>query len=149
MNEKLKFNVTARGLIIHEGKLLICKLHSHDSFYCLPGGKLDISETIEQTMIREMVEESGITPVVGNLLFINQLINKTHHRIEFFYHIKNAQDYLEADLNTATHANEIAEWKLADIRNDEYDLRPSFLIELANTYLDKPEKTTMRIMNSD
>jgi len=99
-------------------------------------------------MIREMVEESGITPVVGNLLFINQLINPTHHRIEFFYHIKNAQDYLDADLNAATHANEIAEWKLADIRKDEYDLRPSFLVELADSYLDDPDNTPMRMMHS-
>ncbi|MEO7617746.1 MAG: NUDIX domain-containing protein [Candidatus Saccharibacteria bacterium] len=145
----LKFNVTARGLIIHEGKLLICRLRSHDTFYCLPGGKLDVGESIEQTMIREMVEESGIKPEVGNLLFINQLINSTHHRIEFFYHIRNSQDYLDANLNEATHANEIAEWKLADIRNDEYDLRPSFLVKLADSYLDDPDNTIMKIIQSD
>jgi 8-oxo-dGTP diphosphatase len=145
----LKFNVTARGLIIHEGKLLICRLRPTDDFTCLPGGKLDIGETIEHTMHRELVEETGIKPVVGNLLFINQLINDTDHRIEFFYHITNAADYLAANLSTASNAHEIAEWKLADIRNDTHDLKPVFLVDLADSYLENPSNATMRMMHSD
>ena len=100
-------------------------------------------------MERELIEETGIKPVVGNLLFINQLINDTHHRIEFFYHIKNSADYINADLSAATHANEIAEWKLADIRGEDYDLRPNFLVELAETYLEDPENSPLRVMQSN
>lgn len=49
--------ITCRGLIIHEGKLLVVKLRPADNFYCLPGGKIERFEKIEECMVREIEEE--------------------------------------------------------------------------------------------
>lgn len=117
---------TVRALIPHEGKLLMCRLPVHH-FYCLPGGKLEPGETIEAGMERELIEETGIKPAVGKLLFINQYISDQTHRVEFFFHITNGADYAQFDPTAATHSHEIADFALADPADPKYDLRPDFL----------------------
>jgi ADP-ribose pyrophosphatase YjhB (NUDIX family) len=137
--------VTTRALIIHDGKLLICKLsHNHD-FYCLPGGKLDPGETIEAGLERELIEETGIKPVIGKLVFVNQFINAENHRIEFFFLVDNGADYANFDHGQGSHAFEIADFKLADPTGPELDLRPGFIsqrfAELCSQGNDFPTET--------
>jgi len=118
--------VTVRALIIHKNKLLMCK-HPQGQFYCLPGGKLEPGETIEAGMERELIEETGIKPIVGKLLFVNQFINDHIHRVEFFFHIKNDADYANFDPAAATHHFEIADFALADPTDPKYGLKPDFI----------------------
>jgi ADP-ribose pyrophosphatase YjhB (NUDIX family) len=119
--------VTTRALIIHSNKLLMCKLkHNHD-FYCLPGGKLDPGETIEAGLERELIEETGIKPVIGQLAFINQFINAENHRIEFFFLVSNGADYANFDPSQGSHAFEIADFKMTDPTDPQYNLMPAFI----------------------
>jgi 8-oxo-dGTP pyrophosphatase MutT (NUDIX family) len=45
---------------LDEGRLLTARTHGRDLFY-LPGGKPEPGETIEQTLVREIREELGVT----------------------------------------------------------------------------------------
>ncbi|HUD11723.1 MAG TPA: NUDIX domain-containing protein [Candidatus Saccharimonadia bacterium] len=122
--------ITCRAIIIHNGKLLMCKHNEPGrNYYNLPGGKLEPSESVEDCMKRELEEETNVTPVVGKLLFINQFINTTHHRVEFFFQIKNPKAYVSFDPAAASHQFEVASFVLADPTDAKYDLKPGFLRE--------------------
>lgn len=58
--EKIYHRVAARGIIIHEGKILLIYTQKYDD-YSLPGGGVDreSGESIEKALIREIEEETG------------------------------------------------------------------------------------------
>jgi ADP-ribose pyrophosphatase YjhB (NUDIX family) len=108
--EDKKTIVKVRAIILHEGKLLVVR-HPHDlSFAALPGGKLEWSEDLKECMSREIIEELGVKPDIGRLLYVNtftQTDNK--HYLEFFFEIKNGVEYFNTAHLAGSHAHEIAE----------------------------------------
>lgn len=110
MEKDKKFVVRTRGIIIHEGKLLGVK-HPHDTSFCaLPGGHVEWKEDIKECLSREMVEELGVLPEIGRLLYINNFMDgDIRQSVEFFFEITNGQDYLNIEHIKTTHAHEIAE----------------------------------------
>ena len=57
--------VAVKGIIVREQKYLILKRSTKSSFdpglWDLPGGKLEYGEKLEETLIREVKEETGLT----------------------------------------------------------------------------------------
>lgn len=106
--------IKVRGVIVHDNKLLIVK-HVGTDFMAIPGGHLKYGEDITTCLKRELVEEFGILPELGRLLYINTYINKNEY-VEFFFEIKNGKDYLNIDGLERTHAHELAEvlWVSSD-----------------------------------
>ncbi len=105
--------VTVRGILLYDGKLLCVKLKPYkdhlkrdNSYWCLPGGGLDEGEALVAGVEREMVEETGVKPVVGNLLYVQQFSHGEKEYLEFFFHITNSEDYLHIDLTKTTHGME-------------------------------------------
>lgn len=105
--------VTVRGIVLHDGKLLCVRLKPYkdhlkrdNSYWCLPGGGLDEGESLIAGVEREMIEETGIKPVVGNLLYVQQFMHGEKDYLEFFFHITNSEDYLSIDLSKTTHGLE-------------------------------------------
>ena len=106
-------------MALHEGKLLCARLKPYKGslrdeagtdYWCLPGGGLEDGESLLAGVEREMVEETGIKPIVGGLLYIQQFTHDGIEYLEFFFHITNSQDYLNIDLTKTTHGmEEIAE----------------------------------------
>jgi len=126
--------VAVRGIIIKDGKLLAVRLKQYkgriddegQDFWCVPGGTVDIGEPLISALEREMTEETGIKPVIGNLLYIQQFAHKDWEHLEFFFHITNADDYAHIDLDKTTHgAVEIAEIDFIDPA--AHTLMPMFL----------------------
>lgn len=111
--------VSVRGIVLHEGKLLCVRLKPYkgslqleadSDYWCLPGGGLDEGEALLVGVEREMTEETGVKPIVGNLLYVQQFTHGEKDYLEFFFHITNAEDYLHIDLSKTTHGEiEIAE----------------------------------------
>jgi ADP-ribose pyrophosphatase YjhB (NUDIX family) len=126
-------HVTVRGIVLHEGKLLCVRLKPYknhlkrdNSYWCLPGGGLDEGEALVAGIEREMVEETGVKPIVGNLLYVQQFTHGDKDYLEFFFHITNNADYLDIDLAKTTHGLEEIE-EIGFIYPVETHVLPEFL----------------------
>jgi ADP-ribose pyrophosphatase YjhB (NUDIX family) len=106
--------ISVRGIVLHQSKLLCVRLKPYQGslragstdYWCLPGGGLEEGEALTAGITREMVEETGVKPAVGALLYVQQFAHGDVDYIEFFFHITNSKDYLQIDLSQTTHGEE-------------------------------------------
>lgn len=69
--EQGRFNYRVCGIIIHEGKILA--MHDQRSpYYYLPGGRVQLGETVEEAVLREIREELEIDAAIVRPLWFNQ-----------------------------------------------------------------------------
>ncbi|SFM46934.1 NUDIX domain-containing protein [Paenibacillus sp. 1_12] len=87
---------TVRALIIQDDKLLSIKKERPNVgvYYALPGGAQEPSETLEQALNRECMEELGLEIIESQLLCLREYISRNHeysfimkevHTIDFIY----------------------------------------------------------------
>lgn len=88
-----KLRVRVSGLLYKEEKLLLIK-HQMTGYnlWSPPGGGVEFGESIEDTLVREFKEETGIDITVMEFLYLTEYINPPYHAIELFYHVM-ADDY--------------------------------------------------------
>ncbi len=105
-----KFVVRSRAVIMHNGELLLVK-HPHNTrFAALPGGHLEWGEDPRECLRREIIEELGIEPVLGRLLYINTFMDGEYKQpFEFFIEVTNGKDFKNAVQLSGVDAHEIAE----------------------------------------
>ena len=70
MNDRL-VQVRVTGVLIEEGQILILKQAvSDERAWSLPGGRVEKGETIEEGMLREIEEETGLKTKIAKLLYL-------------------------------------------------------------------------------
>jgi ADP-ribose pyrophosphatase YjhB (NUDIX family) len=70
MNDRL-VQVRVTGVLIEEGQILILKQAvSKERAWSLPGGRVEKGESLEESMIREMEEETGLKTRIVKLLYL-------------------------------------------------------------------------------
>lgn len=137
--------VAVRGIFVRERKLLCVRLKPYSEFintdeWCTIGGTVDAGETLLTALQREIIEETGIKPRIENLLYIQQYMQINVESLEFFFNIKNVNDYLNVDLAKTTHgAIEIAE--IDYINPKLLTIQPKFLNEIDFTNFDSNTPT--------
>ena len=81
--------ISVVGVIEKEGKYLFVK-RAHtgmaDGFYMLPGGHVEVGESVLHATVRELKEELGITVEEEDLEF--KLVEPIHTHITFFFKVK-------------------------------------------------------------
>lgn len=128
--------VATRGIMYRDGQILVTKHRNDDGseveHWATFGGGLDPQESLVDGLYREMIEETGITPKIGKLLFIQQFtspIDRTKESLEFFFHIENATDYEAIDLEATSHGmQELVRAQFLDPK--EHLVKPLFLSEI-------------------
>ena len=131
MENKIKtFAIRVRAIIIHRDKLLVVR-HAHNPTYAaLPGGHLDFGEDPHECLSRELVEELGVLPVIGRLLYVNTFTTERNGEkvqpLELFFLIENGADYTTLAKEGRSHAHELAEVAWVG-KSDEIPLLPTQL----------------------
>lgn len=116
----MKRRVAVRAIIIQDDRLLCVRLKAYQTaiandFWCLPGGSVDEGEALLPALEREMLEETGVKPHIGALLYIQQFTLEAKDHLEFFFHVINTQDFQSIDLSKTSHgATEIKEIGFVD-----------------------------------
>ena len=133
-----KFRVS--GLIIKDNKLLLVDMDD-SGFLCLPGGYVELGETTEVAVKRELLEEVGkkfdiieYLGVVENY-FINKYSKKIHE-ISFYYLMTPIENIGTNNFtivgNDKGHKIKL-DFKWIDLKEiNNYDIRPSFIKEILN-----------------
>lgn len=126
----MKRRIAVRGIIVKDNTMFAQRLKhvggETNSFWCTPGGGLDEGESLLSGLSREMIEETGISPVIGNLLYVQQYKDNDLEHIEFFFHITNTDDYENVDLSATSHGQaEVAEYGFIDLKS--HNILPAFL----------------------
>ena len=135
------FNFRVAGVAVHNGKILLHKTPS-DNFWSLPGGRADIFEMTRQTLIREMIEETGLSVIVGDLLWVVENFfeynNIRHHEIGFYYSmeildLENQLDFLSEEPESELIFHWCSLEELHDIRIYPEFISKSLLEDRAHT----------------
>ena len=136
--DNLKFKFRVSGIIIENDKILLEKYDENS--YCLPGGYVNMGETSEEAIHRELKEELQSDFVLDEFLgvaenfFTNFKGDKTHG-IDFYYKasFKNKKDINNIDYNYIeddhgfTVKHNLKWFDLAELIN--IDLRPGKIKE--------------------
>jgi ADP-ribose pyrophosphatase YjhB (NUDIX family) len=84
------FELIARGVILHKGKILVCKAVGHANYF-LPGGHIDFGEGAEQALKRELLEELGVEvktlKYIGSVENIYRANSKKHHELNLLFFV--------------------------------------------------------------
>lgn len=127
--------VNLRAIIVNQkGELFCQKLKSShalpsNEFWCTPGGGINFGESLYEGLTREMIEETGIKPEIGNLLFIQQFMDGDREQLEFFFHVINHADYETICLSDTSHGDiEVAECGFIDPKS--HTIKPDFLMTI-------------------
>lgn len=132
--------IRCRGVIIHEGKLLVVRHRKGDTYTALPGGHLEFGEDPITCVKREILEELGAQPVIGQLLYVNTFVHTNgKHSVEFFFEILNGADYLTIADNERSHGFEINEWIWLSPTDDTNLLPVKFATDFKNSSLPNGE----------
>lgn len=112
-DSSMKRRVSVRAIIENEGKVLLVQLKPYpgsivldEPYWCTIGGGVDDGESIVPALEREVMEETGVKAVIGNLLYIQQFVNSGKEQMELFFHVTNTEDFMDIDLSMASHAEE-------------------------------------------
>lgn len=74
-------------LVDGQGRVLVARFSKVRDHYVVPGGHVEYGETIGEALVREMVEETGLTPTRYRLLRVGERIRPrlykdgTHHLV--------------------------------------------------------------------
>ena len=84
-----KIRVT--GILIENGKILLVEqkvTESQSRDWSLPGGGLEFGESIENCLIREILEETGLEVTVKELLYICDRIQDGRHIVHLTFSVE-------------------------------------------------------------
>jgi 8-oxo-dGTP diphosphatase len=84
-----RVRVRVLGLCWQNGQLLMVNHRglTQGDFWAPPGGGLEFSETVDECLRREFLEETGLQISVGGFLFACEYIERPLHAIELFFQV--------------------------------------------------------------
>ena len=99
-------------------------------FWCLPGGKVNEAETAEQALQRNVNDQTGITPQLGQIVYTNEYDHRGVRRLELFYLVTNVAEYSAAyplEVRQERAGLDSVAWL---ILTKNIDLKPAFLQQM-------------------
>jgi len=147
-----RFLMCTRGITLDKGRVLLFNVIGWD-WWALPGGRVEIREKSEDTLIREMQEELNSAVKVGRLVWIVENFFKekerSYHEIGMYYlmglpvgsAIVSSQEYTSKDGPVTLRFRWFSVSEL-----EQVNLRPSFLKKALQNL---PEQIEHIVWNDD
>ena len=109
-------HVAVGAIVQKEGKILLVRRGQPPDrgLWAIPGGRVELGETLEQAAEREILEETGITIKARQIAYTFDMIERDDTgRVRFHYVIVDfIGDYIQGELRAADDASE-ARWVTA------------------------------------
>jgi 4-nitrophenyl phosphatase len=103
--------IAVGAVVVHEGRVLLVKRGKPPSegLWAIPGGSVEIGETLQRAAEREILEETGIRIKAGNPVYIFDTIQRDDSgKIRFHYVIVDLlADYLEGEPRAGDDAHDV------------------------------------------
>lgn len=134
---KYDFNIRVTGILIEDEKILLVKQKVSDKRnWSLPGGKLEQGETIEQGIIREMKEETGLDVEIIRLLYLCDVSASNNTLLHISFLLKRVAGNIELPTNEF-ESNPIYDVEFIPISDLlDYGFSEKFLKLAENKFLD-------------
>lgn len=117
--ENKKIMVVCRAIIVDGDKMLLVEnIKNKNNFYCTAGGKMEFGEDPRGTLRREIIEELGVEPKIGKLLYINTYNDGETQEVDFIYEVLNTTDYKDIEKLKGTHSHELSKIVWLDRASD-------------------------------
>ena len=104
----MDFKLRITGVLIEDGKILLLEQDVVDSRrWSLPGGGLEHGETIEDCLVREMKEETGLTVEIDRLLYLCDRLHDGNHVVHITFLVNKTGGELMRGAEPERGANRI------------------------------------------
>lgn len=131
-----KFNFRVGALIENNGKFLMARGPQEECYYSV-GGRVKIGETLEQAVLREVMEETGVRIKAAKLAvlhenFFENFEGISYHEISAYFIIETTPELLavkDGHLTNDGPDGEYLEWT-PPVRADGIVVYPTFLSEI-------------------
>ncbi|XUY26227.1 NUDIX hydrolase [Agrobacterium sp. rho-8.1] len=146
------FSFRVAGLVFQNGHLLVNR-STTDRYWALPGGRVEIGESSEETILREIKEELHVTARIERLLWSAESFfpygEYDAHELAFYYliHLEQAFPFHETDIvHRVVDGVEIEfRWLPATASAlKANDLRPAFIAQRIETLPHRHEHLIVR-----
>ena len=130
------------GLVIKDGKILLIKKKTgpYDGLLDLPGGSFEFGETPEETLKREMLEETGLEVIKYQLFDASSVVvewkyddntNILFHHVGIFYQILEYRNEIRKDISIDNQNDDSLGAEFYEIKNlKKEDVSAIALMEL-------------------
>jgi ADP-ribose pyrophosphatase YjhB (NUDIX family) len=136
--DKRRFRLRAAAIIIENGCVLFAT-NDLESYYYSIGGGIELGETAEEAVLREVKEETGVDYEIERLAFVQENVFKRDdgmlkdlscHEITFYFLMKSrGSQQLNSHSMTANHTIEERMVWLPIDKLSEYEAYPFFFRE--------------------
>ena len=123
------------GVVVKDGRVLLARRGKEPLYgrWVVPGGTVELGETLEEALVREMQEETGLGVEPVEVLTVFDRIQRDGDRVVYHYVIVDYLcRWLEGEARAASDALEVAWAGLAEL--PAYDL-PAKALEVVTDAL--------------
>ena len=129
----------AAAVVIHEGRVLLIRRGKEPlrGRWVVPGGTVELGESLEAAVVREVQEETGLLVTPREVVTVFDRIERDGDVVRYHYVIVDyACDYVSGTPRAATDAEDVAFVAPQDL--PRYDLPPKALEVVLDAFRRKP-----------
>ncbi len=115
-NKSLKVRATA--VLIEDGNILLVEQRVTESLargWSLPGGTLEFGETLQECIVREMKEETGLDVAIERLLYVCDRLQDERHVVHVTFAVRRVGGRLRLGAEPEADANPIKSVEMAPL----------------------------------
>jgi 8-oxo-dGTP diphosphatase len=113
------------GVVLIEGRVVLVR-RGKEPFrgrWVIPGGTVELGETLQEALVREMQEETGLVVRPREVVLVFDRIHREQGAVQYHYVIVDYLcDYVSGEARAGSDADEVALVAPEDL--DRYDLPP-------------------------